>query len=171
VRIGTVTIAPGWVQDEDYVLVAQPCRVNGPDIPPSSDDQSQTAKFAREIPEHNGYPHVDVVPSHKVIIPPGTNNGVLIMRMHDVPGFRVECADPTRGGRVSGIVKESLPEGLWRQLQSLPWTPENPLTPRNFSITMHTPQRNTRGPRLILNPPKLSEGGVLPFGLVSSCSR
>jgi hypothetical protein len=30
VRIGTVTIAPGWVQDEDYVLVAQPCRVNRP---------------------------------------------------------------------------------------------------------------------------------------------
>jgi hypothetical protein len=150
VRIGTVTIAPGWVKDEDYVVVAQPRCVNEVDGSPSNKDQSNAAKFARAIPQHHGYSHMEVDPSHKVVIAPGTNNRVLIMRMHDVPRFRVECADPTRENRLSGIVKEKLPEGLWRELRNLAWTPENPLIPRD-SVRM--PEVNPRVPRLTLRLP------------------
>lgn len=135
ITIGRVTIPALWVEGTDYHLVASPRKVNcAPDMPGTT-DYSNNARFTRNIIASGGWPYMDMDPNRKVIIPRNSLSGFnRIMRLQDVPGFRIQCANPTQLGpneenQAYERADPRLDAGLWDYLVSLRWH-SSPFMPR-----------------------------------------
>lgn len=128
VRIGRVTIPTSWVEGVDYQVVAKPRKVNCAPDAPDNRGYSDIERYTRELIRHAGWPNMDLDPNRKVIVPscrePDKHK---IIRMQDVPGFRVHCADPATiaPGEENQAYDQSDPRldaGLWEILAHTRWT-------------------------------------------------
>jgi hypothetical protein len=127
ILIGRVTIPPGWDEGEDYLVVERPLTVNSAPDAPAEGDHTNHARYIRGVIQNRGWPHMDLDPNRKVIIPscdPAKPNQ--IMRLQDVPAFRIQCANPIMVSDAGNQRYDSndaiLDDGLWSILVDTPWT-------------------------------------------------
>ncbi|OOQ81583.1 hypothetical protein PEBR_42353 [Penicillium brasilianum] len=146
VQIGRVTIPEQWDEGKDYIVVARPSHVNM--MAPSDTELSLLSRegdtaYSRTVLENDAWPSMDMDPNHLVVIPPTDENGrIRIMPLKDVPGFRPTCMKNINPLDLSPCVIPGFDD-----LAQLPWTPENPMAPREKNDKPREPAQNTTDKR------------------------